>query len=49
MKIMPKTRKIGRNAINGEFTSIEYAIAHPETAIVQTFKVGQTKKGKCKK
>lgn len=46
---MPKTKKIGRDAITGEFLSVEDAKAHSKTAIVETVKIGRPKKSKGKK
>ena len=46
---MPKTKKIGRDAITGRFIPINVAKKHSNTAVVETVKVGRAQKGKCKK
>lgn len=49
IKVMPKIKKIGRDAITGRFIPINEAIKHPKTTVVETVKVGHAQKGKCKK
>ena len=44
IKVMPKIKKIGRDAITGRFIPINEAIKHPKTTVVETVKVGRTKK-----
>lgn len=46
---MPKTKKIGRDAINGRFVPIHEAIKRPKTTVIEKIKVGHARKGKCKK
>lgn len=43
---MAKTRKIGRSAVSGKFTSVKKAKAKPRVHVVETIKVGKVKKGK---
>lgn len=37
----PRIIVIGRNAINGRFTTVQKAIAHPRTHIVQHIRKGK--------
>ena len=43
---MAKTTQIARSAVTGRFTTMQYATRHPKTTVVETIKVGQTKKRK---
>ena len=49
IKIMPKTKKIGRDAITGRFIPINVAKKRPKSTVIEKIKVGRAKKGKCKK
>lgn len=43
---MSKTVKIGRDAKTGQFIPIEEAKKHPSTTVIETVKVGPTKRHK---
>ena len=49
IKIMLKTKKIGRDAITGRFIPINVAKKCPKSTVIEKIKVGRAKKGKCKK
>lgn len=49
IKVMPKIKKIGRDAITGRFIPINEAKKRPKSTVIEKIKVGRAKKGKCKK